>query len=46
MKIDEISYVTAVIHTETKDSKGSHKSFEEELKKFMEQQKKRGGNKC
>ena len=35
MKIDEIPYVTAVIHTDTKGNKGEHKSFSEELKEQL-----------
>ena len=35
MKIDEIPYVTAVVHTDTKGSKGEHKSFSEELKEQL-----------
>ena len=35
MKIHEIPYVTAVIHTDTKGSKGKHKSFAEELKEQL-----------
>ena len=35
MKIHEIPYVTAVIHTDTKDSNGKHKSFSEELKEQL-----------
>lgn len=35
MKIHEIPYVTAVIHMDTKGSKGKHKSFSEELKEQL-----------
>ena len=35
MEIHEIPYVTAVIHTDTKGSKGKHKSFSEELKEQL-----------
>lgn len=35
MKIHEIPYVTAVIHTETNGGRGNHKSFSEELKEQL-----------
>ena len=35
MKIHEIPYVTAVIHLDTKGSKGKHKSFSGELKEQL-----------
>lgn len=43
MKIHEIPYVTAVIHTDTKGSKGKHKSFSDELKEQLAKNRKPKG---